>query len=61
MALPPVGELGFVNHFITLLRNNRVLQNAGDIPCGDEFFVDPRHKTLDVPSELQAVLDDGKV
>ncbi len=48
---------GFINHFITLLRNNRVLKNAGDAPCGDDFFVDPRHITLDVPSEIQTVLD----
>lgn len=57
MALPEIGELGFVNHHVTLLRNNRTLQKAGDIDCGQEFFIDERHKTLLVSSGIQTVLD----
>ncbi len=57
MALPEVGSLGFVNHAVTLLRNNRTLQNAGDVSCAQEFFVDPRHKTLEIPNSIQQVLN----
>lgn len=57
MALPEVGTLGFVNHAVTLLKNNRTLKSAGGTTCGQAIFTDPRHRTLAVPSNIQKVLD----
>lgn len=57
MVLPDVGELGFVNHVPTLLRNNRTVKTVSGVQCGDDVFVDSRHKTLSIPVNIIKVLN----
>ena len=57
VGVEDIQSLGYINHVVTLLRNNRALKNVSGINIGYEFFIDPRFIRVDHAYEIRQVLN----